>query len=118
MIGKVVAVPTWRPRGELPVVCQSDSGTGNEKPVAVVDTRVYEPTYQSMTSVHSEGLMNDLQLSELGETDTRDVFDVPRQRHPTVDEDSQIADTVNGSKVEVRHPHPGTTAMMQMTAGA
>ena len=25
MIGTVVAVPTWRPRGELPVVYQSDN---------------------------------------------------------------------------------------------
>ena len=25
MIGTVVAVPAWRPRGELPVVCQSDN---------------------------------------------------------------------------------------------
>ena len=56
--------------------------------------------------------------ADLEEADIQDVVDVPCQRHPTVDENSQIADTVNGLKIDVRHPHPGTTAMMQTTAGA
>ena len=71
-----------------------------------------------MSSVRGEGSTDDSQLSELEESDTRDVVDVPRQRHPTVDENSQIADTVNGLKIDARHPHPRTTAMMQTTAGA
>ena len=80
--------------------------------------RVYECTYQSMNSIHGEGSTDDSQLSELEETDTRNVVNVPCQRHPTVDEDSQISDTVNGSKVDIGRPHPGTTAVMQTTAGA
>ena len=71
-----------------------------------------------MRSVRGEGSTDDSQLSELEETDTRNVVDVPRQRHPTVDEDSQISVTVNGSKVDVRHPHSGTAAVVQTTAGA
>ena len=71
-----------------------------------------------MSSVRGEGSTDDSQLSELEETDTRNVVDVPRHRHPTVDEDSQISDTVNGSKVDVRHPHSGAAAVMQTTAGA
>ena len=62
-------------------------------PVAVVNTGVYERPYQSMSSVRSEGSTDDSQLLELEEADTRDVVDVPRQRHPTVDENSQIANT-------------------------
>ena len=37
---------------------------------------------------------------------------------PIVDEDSQISDTVNGSKVDVGHPHSGIAAVVQTTAGA
>ena len=53
MIGTVVAVPSWRPRGELPVVklYQSDNADRKRGAVAVVDTRVYECAYQSMSSV-------------------------------------------------------------------
>ena len=46
------------------------------------------------------------------------VAEVPSQRHPTVDGGSQISDKVNGSKVDVRHHHSGTAAVMQMAAGA
>ena len=51
-------------------------------------TSAVECPYQSMNSVRGEGSTDDSQLSELEEADTRDVIDVPRQRHPTVDEDS------------------------------
>ena len=58
------------------------------------------------------------QLSELEEADARNVVDVPRQRHPTVDEDSQIADTVNELKIDFQNPHAGTAAVMQTMARA
>ena len=116
MIGTVAAVPAWRPRGEhsLQFVSQI-TRTGNEKPVKVVDTRVYKRAYQCMSSIRGEGLTDDSQLSELEEADTRDVVNVPCHHHPTDDEDSQISNTVNGSKVDVRHPHSGNAAVMQTT---
>ena len=113
MIGTVAAVPVWRLRRKLPVVCQSDNA--DENPVTVVETHVYERAYQSMSG---EGSTDDSQLSELEETHTRNVVDVPRQPHPTVDDDYQILDTVIGLEVDVRHPHSGTAAVMQTMAEA
>ena len=71
-----------------------------------------------MSSVRGEGSTYDSQLSALKEADTRNVVDVPRQHHPTVNEDSQIPDAVNGLKIDVRHSHSGTAAVMQTTARA
>ena len=105
MIGTAAAVPAC-----LQFVGQI-ARTGNEKPVTVVDTRVYKRAYQSMGSVCSEWSTDDSQLSELEEADARNVVDVLRQRHPTVDKDSQISDAVNGLKIDVRHPHSGTASL-------
>ena len=121
MIDTAAAVPAWQPRGGLPRVCPS--GNADRKRAARYSSW-YEyvwapvPEHEQRPRWGIDGSTDDSQLSELEEADTRNVVDMPRQRHPTVDEDSQISDTVNGSKVDVRHPHSGTTAVMQTTARA
>ena len=115
LIGTVVAVPAWRPSAVNYIPVSQITRTGNEMPVIVVDTRVYECAYQSLSNVNGEISTGDLHLSELEETYIRNVVDVPRQHHSNVVEGTQISDTV---KVAVRHPHFSNDAVMQMTTGA
>ena len=69
--------------------------------------------YQSMSIVRGEGSTDNSQLSELEETDTRNVVDVPRLTSVI-----PLSMRTPRSRVEGRHHHAGTAAVMQTTAGA